>query len=264
MASKQFNVDLDLLGGARVIGMLDPVSAQDAVTKAYVDSAIEGIAWKDSVRVSTQSNLNLASPGATIDGITMALNDRLLVRSQTSAPENGIYIWNGAAAAATRSPDASTANELEQAVTTVEEGTNVGATFRQTTVNFTLDSGNVVWSAFGTSAPSASESTAGIIEIATQAEVDAGASALLAVTPAYLALYSGRARRYAVSFGDGSATSYVITHNLNTADVQVFIRETGGSQRQVEAEVRSTSVNAVTILVNTAPASNALRAVVIA
>jgi hypothetical protein len=264
MATKPILVDLDFNSVAKVINLGTPTSAGDAATKAYVDSVIEGLAWKDSCRVATQGNINLASPGATIDGITMATNDRVLVRAQTLGEANGIYIWNGASTPMTRAADASTAAELEQAVTTIEEGTSAGATFRQTIVNLTLDTTVVTWSSFGTGSPSATETTAGIAEIATQAETDTGSDDLRFVTPLKLATYSGRAKRYAVNFGDGSATSYTITHNLNTLDVDVFIRETGGNQRQVDAEVRSTSVNAVTILTNAAPALNALRAVVIA
>lgn len=264
MASKLILHDLDLNGVSRITNLLDGVSSQDAVTVAQLNAAVEGLAWKDSVRVATQSNLNLAAPGATIDGVTMALNDRVLVRSNTSQSENGIYIWNGAATAMTRAPDTSTAGELEQAVTSVEEGTSANATFRQTTVNFTLGVGNVVWVSFGLATPAASETTPGILEIATQGETDAGTDDATAITPLKLANYAGRAKRYATTFGDGAATSYIITHNLNTADVNVFIKETGGSKRQVEAEVRETSVNSITLLFNAAPAINAFRVVVTA
>ena len=163
---------LDFGGVRKIQNLPAPSAAADAATKGYVDSAVEGLAWKDSCRVATQANLSLASPGATIDGITMAATDRVLVRSQTAPAENGIYIWNGAATPMTRALDASTAAELEQAVTTVEEGTSASATFRQSSVNFTLDSGAVSWTGFGTSAPAATEATAGILEVATQAEKD--------------------------------------------------------------------------------------------
>ena len=84
------------------------------------------------------------------------------------------------------------------------------------------------------------------------------------MTPLKLATYSGRARRFAATFGDGSATSYVITHNLNTLDVVATIRETGGSLREAVCEVQYTSVNSITLLFAAAVASNGLRAVVVA
>ena len=88
---------LDFGNGRKILNLPDPTGPQDAATKAYVDSAVEGLAWKDSVRVATVGNINLAAPGAAIDGIAMAANDRVLVRSQTAPAENGIYVWTGAA-----------------------------------------------------------------------------------------------------------------------------------------------------------------------
>ncbi len=262
MAAVLTNTDLDLNSVGRILNLPDPTLAQHAATKAYVDSAIEGIAWKDSVRVASVANLTIASPGATIDGITMVANDRFLAKNQTTASENGLYIWNGAATPATRAADMNTAAEVEQAVVTVEEGTSAGATFRQTAVNVTLGTTNLAWTNFGTSAPAASEATSGIAEIATQAETDAGTDDLRFITPLKLATYANRKLKYSANFGDGSATSYAITHNLNTKDVHVSIFETGGSEREVFCEIRRTSVNQITILVNTAPASNAYRVVV--
>lgn len=253
---------LDFNNQARASNLLDPASAQDAATKAYVDANVEGLAWKDGARVATQANLNLASPGATIDGITMAVNDRVLVRSNTTTAENGLYIWNGAAVAMTRAADASTFAELEAAVVTVEEGTSAGASYRQTGVNGTIGSSAVTWTTFGTSAPSASETTAGIAEIATQAETDTGTDDLRMVTPLKLTSWSGRKLKYSASFGDGSATQYDLTHNLNTLDVNVQVyRNSDGAT--VITDITRTSVNVVRINVASAPASNALRAVIL-
>jgi hypothetical protein len=256
--------DLDFTGGARIRNLPTPVNADEPARLSDLNSAVEGLAWKDSCRVATQGNISLASPGATIDGITMVTNDRVLVRAQTSQPENGIYVWNGAAVPMTRALDASTADELEQATTTVEEGTSAGASFRQTTVGFTLGSGNVVFTAFGTSAPAATETTAGIAELATQAETDTGTDDARIVTPLKLANWSGRVRRFQQTFGDGSATSYVITHNLNTRDVDVSVTETSGSYRTVLCGVEATTVNSVTLRFATAPALNSLRVTVMA
>ena len=264
---RKFFTDIDLQSVSKVVNVPTPSAAGDAVPKSYVDSAIEGLAWKDSVRVATQSNLNLSSPGATIDGITMAnvagKPDRVLVRAQTAGAENGIYVWNGASSAMTRSLDCFDFDELEQAVTSVEEGTSAGTSYRQTAVNGTINSTAVAWTVFGTSAPSASETTSGIAELATQAEVDAGTDDLRIVTPLKLANLSGRIRKSASNIGDGSATTYTLTHNFNTRDVTVTVFPNSGQYDDVEVDVQRTSVNAVALVFATAPANNAYRVVVI-
>lgn len=248
--------------GNRITNLPAPAAPNDAARLADLNSALEGIAWKDSARVASQSNLTLSGPGGTIDGVTMASGERVLVRSQTTFSENGIYIWNGAAVPMTRAPDASTAAELEQATLTVEEGTNAGATFRQTQVNFTLDSGDVLFTSFGTGAPAASESTAGIAEIATQAEADAGSDDDKIITPLKLSSWSGRSRKATATIGDGSATAFNIDHNFNTRNVTVEVFRNSGSYDTVLADITRPTVNRVTVTFAVAPASNAFNVVV--
>lgn len=260
--ARKFFTDADFQNTSKVINLPAPTASSDAATKGYVDSAVEGLAWKDSVRVGTQGNIDLANPGATIDGVTMASQDRFLARSQTVQSQNGIYVWNGASSAATRALDASTFAELEQAIVTVEEGTDAGVSFRQTQINGTIDSSNVIFTSFGQAAPSASETTAGVAEIATQAEVDAGADDARIVTPAKLASHSGRKLKNSSSIGDGSATSFTITHNFNTRDVIVRVFPNSGDYDDVEVDVRRPTVNTVQVVFATAPASNAYRVVV--
>lgn len=260
--TKKIFTDFDFQSVSKVINLPSPSSSGDAASKSYVDSLVEGLAWKDSCRVATQANLNLASPGATIDGITMASQDRVLVRSQSTTSENGIYVWNGASTAMTRSLDASTFAELEQAVTTVEEGTSAAVTYRQDQINGTIGSSSISWVAFGTSAPAASESTAGIAELATQAETDAGTDDLRIVTPLKLATWSGRIKKYSVSIGDGSATSYTVTHNLASRDVHVTIYN-ASTYDEVLTDVTHSTTNTLTIVFATAPASDAYRVVVV-
>ena len=110
---------LDFDGAARIVGLQNGVDPQDAATVAQLNAAVEGLAWKDAARVASAVDINLASPGATIDGVTMDANDRVLVKDQADAAENGIYIWSGAAVPMTRSLDASSFDELEQATITI-------------------------------------------------------------------------------------------------------------------------------------------------
>lgn len=255
---------LDGQGTARGVGFADPTAATDLATKQYVDSAVEGLNWKDSVRVHVGANVNLAAPGASLDGIAMAANDRFSAFSQTTGTENGIYIYNGAAAAATRAPDMNAAAEFEQAVFTVEEGTSAGATFRQTLVNFVLGVGTPAVVSFGNSSPAASETTAGVAELATQAETDTGTDDVRTITPLKLANYAGRKRKTVpTAFGDGSATSFNFDHNFNMREVVVEIMLNSGNYDTVYANVTRPTVNRVTVSgFPTAPGVNAYAIVI--
>jgi len=239
------------------------VAAGQPVVFEQMNALIQGLAWKDNVRVALGTNITLSAPGATINGITMVANDRFLARGQTTTTEMGIYLWNGAAVAATRTTDADTFDKLESAVVTVDEGTDAGVTYRQTQVNGVLGTNSPVFTAFGTSAPVSSEVTSGTIRTATQAETDAGTLDVIAVSPLKLKTWSGALKRFSVNVGDGSSTSIVITHNLNTTDTVTTLRELTGSLREVSTEVQHTSVNTSTALFDAAPAANALRATVL-
>lgn len=254
--------NLDCESTAKIINLPDPSAAQDAATKAYVDAAVEGLAWKDAARVASQANINLASPGASIDGISLVAGDRVLVQAQSAPAENGLYIWNGAAVAMSRALDANAAAELEQAVVTVEEGTSAGATFRQTAINFTLGTDSVLWIVFGTAAGAATEITAGIAEIATQTETNTGTDDARFVTPLKLASWSGRLRKVSSTFGDGAATQYDITHNLNTSDVQISVYRISDGV-EIVCDMRRSDVNTARLNFLVAPASNSLRCVVL-
>lgn len=261
--ARQQRSDLDFVNASRILNLPNAVGNQEPATLGQVLAAIEGISWKSSVRVASTANINLASPGATIDGITMASGDRFLAKDQTTASQNGIYVWNGASSTATRSLDASTFRELEGAVVKVEEGTsNAQTQWRQTAVNGTIDSSSVTWVSDSASVPSASETVAGVAELATQAEVNAGTDAVRIVTPATLANWSGRIRKFSASVGDGSGTSFAVTHNFATTDVVVntFLVSTG---EEINCDVTRNTTNQVTVAFSAAPASNAIRVVVV-
>lgn len=247
--------NLDFGGVAKIVGLVDGSSAQDAATVAQLNAAVEGINWKDSVRVASTANINLASPGASIDGITMATNDRFLAKDQSTASQNGIYIWNGAATPATRSLDMDVAAEVEQATVTVEEGTSAGSTFRQTAVNVTLGTTSLAWTTFGTAAPAASETVSGIAELATQAETDTGTDDLRIVTPLKLTTWASRHRQKVGTIGDGSATQIDVTHNWNTRNVSVEVYRNASTWDTILCDVSRPDANTVRFNFATAPSS---------
>lgn len=260
----KISADLVLELGARILGLTAATQSDQPVTLAQMNAAVEGLAWKDAVRVRTTANVNLASPGASLDGVAMAANDRFFAASQTAPADIGIYIWNGAATPATRAPDASTWDELVAAVIPVAEGTSAGTQWRNTNApGGTLGTTGVTFTSFGTSAAPASETTAGIAEVATQAEVDAGTDNTRMVSPQGLAGHSNRKRKHVAQIGDGAATAYTLTHNFNTRDVIVEVYRNSGNYDTVLPDITRPSVNGVTITFATAPAANAYNVVII-
>jgi len=108
----------------------------------------------------------------------------------------------------------------------------------------------------------ATETRTGIAEIATQAETDAGLDDERIVTPYKLVTYiTNRTGGYAANVGNGSATSFALTHGLNAADVLVAIYD-NSTKEEVFADVYVTSSSVVTVSFATAPASNAYRVVI--
>lgn len=261
MGTQKVNVDLDMLNVSRINNLPDATLPQQPATKAQLDAVQEGTSWKDEVRVRTASNVNLASPGASLDGVAMSAGDRFLAAAQSTASQNGIYVWNGAAVPATRAPDADTAASLRQATVSVAEGTSASTTWRQTATVTTIGTDTVTWASFGTAAPTASETTAGISELASQVEVDGNTGGDRVVTSDKLNAWSGRTLKFGSTFGDGVETQYDFTHNFNSRDFLVGVYEVASPFGQVWCEVQHLSTTVVRLIFNVAPASNSLRAV---
>lgn len=130
-------------GSADISGAVDPI----------VTAATNALAWKQPVRAATTANGTLASAyenGDTIDGVTLATGDRILIKDQTTGSENGIYVVN-ASGAPTRAADADSGSDLLCATVKVSEGTTNADTTWGCTNNATITVGTtaLVWAQAG-------------------------------------------------------------------------------------------------------------------
>lgn len=124
-------------GGFKLTNLADPVNNTDATNKQYVDSVAQGLDVKASVLATTTGNITLSGT-QTIDGIALSVGNRVLVKNQTNASQNGIYVV--ASGAWARASDADTFEKLVSAFTFVEEG----STKADTGWVCTVDSGGVL------------------------------------------------------------------------------------------------------------------------
>nr|WP_051410161.1 DUF2793 domain-containing protein [Mesorhizobium sp. LNHC220B00] len=112
--------------------------------KTYVDAKVTGLSWKQAVRAATTANGTLASAfanGSAIDGVTLATGDRILLKNQSSASENGIYVV-AASGAPARATDADSGAELVDASVYVSEGTTLADTQWTCTTNAPITPGS--------------------------------------------------------------------------------------------------------------------------
>ena len=148
-------VKRDAAGNAKVS---TPTQATHIATKGYVDAARQGLDVKQSVRVATTAPINIAADleaGDLIDGVTLVAGDRVLVKDQSTASENGIYVAVASGAgAASRSSDANgtvDTGELKAGTFTfVEEGSTHSDKGFVVSTNgtITIDSTAITWTQF--------------------------------------------------------------------------------------------------------------------
>ena len=252
------------LNNQKITNLTDPTNPQDATNKRYVDAAVVGIDWKPSVRLATTEAITLATGlenGDTLDGVTLVTGNRILVKNQVDATENGIYVV-AASGAPTRSTDADTAAEITASFAVfVEEGTV------NTDSGWTLTNNGAV--TVGTTELSFTQFTglgqitagAGLTKTANTLDVIGGDG----ITVNANSVVIDRAvvvTKYATNVGDGTATSYTITHNLATRDVIVSLYDNVSPYAEVMADIEHTTTNTITLLFSIAPTNNKYRVVV--
>jgi hypothetical protein len=113
------------LNSQKITGLADPTADADAANKGYVDGVAQGLDVKDSVVATTTANGTLSTAfanGQSIDGVTLQTGDRILIKNQTTASQNGIYNVN-ASGAPSRTTDMGTGSNAAGAFVFVEQGT---------------------------------------------------------------------------------------------------------------------------------------------
>lgn len=252
------------LSSQKIVNLASPSSSTDAANKSYVDNLVAGLVWKQAVRVATTSNGTLASAyedGDTVDGVTLATGDRILIKNQSTGAENGIYVVN-ASGAPTRATDADGAGELvANATVFVSEGTTNADTAWTCTTNgaITVGSTATTWAQFGGGGGTYTAGD-GLDLSGGEFSVDVGTG--LSISGGEVIVdTSVVVRKYAVAIGNGSSTSITVTHNLGTRDVQTVIYD-ASTYEVVQADVENSTTNTVTVTFAVAPSSSAYRAVV--
>lgn len=249
----------------KLTNVTDGTSAQDAATYGQLQAAIQGFSWKQlPVRVATTATGTLATAyenGDTIDGITLATGDRILIKNQSTAAENGIYTVN-ASGAPTRATDADTTAELRNATVWVQVGTaNADTAWTQTAEVTTINTTGVVFAQVG----GGSSYSAGNGLLLTGSSFSVVADTGISVSGTGVAIdHTVVPKIYTnATIGDGSTTSIVVTHNLGTRAVQVSCWLTASTYDEIEVEVQHTTTNTVTLIFAVAPSSNQYSVIII-
>jgi hypothetical protein len=304
------------MSNTKITGLATPTDAADAANKQYVDDVAQGLNIHAASYAATTANLNAtysngtSGVGATLtnagtqvafttDGTTPSVNDRILVKNQTTASQNGIYTLTTVGSGSTnwvltRATDFDTAVEIAGGdFTFVDNGTTLANTgwvnvdevttvgtdpieFQQfsgagtytasngvllTGTNFTFAPRSGYGLATGASGAEIKLATTSGLNLSSDLAVGAGNG--ISVLTNTVAIDSAVVvSKYAANVGDGSATSYTITHNLGTRDVIVAVYEAGSPYAEVVCDVAHATTNTVTLAFSVAPTSNQYRVVI--
>ena len=235
---------------AAKLNLTAPVNPNDPATKQFTEDLITTSGylqnWKLPVLVAIGTNINLSAPGATLDGVTPVSGvTRFLAYGQSTASQNGSYIWNGASTPATRTLDFdSSAEVIDESVFAIQQGTLAGK-YKKLITNspITLGTTSLVFDDFlpagVTTNPTVSNKN--MPASLTTADNQIGCSTSLAGTPAndsYLAVYvngertpvgDGVKTKHCYFSSDSGATAKTIA-NLATGDIMYWVGSVAGYQ----------------------------------
>lgn len=244
------------LNSQKITNLLDPTSGTDGANKQYVDNVAAGLAWKDSCRIASTANLGLTGLAA-IDGVTPIATDRVLVKNQTTASANGIYL--AASGAWSRALDADTAAEIQGMAVFIEEGTTLGDTAWVCTTNAPITLGTTGLSFSQFSGGSAITAGNGLVQNANAFDFVNGDTSLtvsadsvvvntgvIATVASVTAAVTGMVKKFAAAL-TGTTSPETVTHNLNTRDIMLTVYNGATPYTAVEVDWDATTVNTAVI-----------------
>ena len=251
----------------KITGLGNPTDDQDAATKYYVDQAVQGLTWKKAANLLSTINVSLTGSTNTLNidtyGNLTSADDgyRIVLTGQTTDTEDGIYVYNdnGTTYTLTRSTDGNPYTELIGATIYIQEGTTkAGTSWSQSNHYLTSFAGQDWVQIAGVGIYTAGNGIA-----ITDNVISADAGTGITVNGSGINIDTAVVvTKYAANVGDGTNTSYTITHNLGTRDVVVTTYDNSSPYAEVICDVQHSTTNAITLLFSVAPTSNQYRVVV--
>lgn len=217
------------LNSRKLINVASATVGSDGVNLDDLNTAIAGVAsgqtLKGTVRGVATTNVNTALAPSVIDGMTASMGDVFLLTAQSTGSQNGPWVFNGGSQAMTRPTNwDSAANAVVGSYWIVREGSQADKFALLTNDTFT----------FGT--------TTGTFNFIGVAQA--------ATAPVEL------------DMGNGSATSFAITHNFGTRAVRVTVYRNSSPWDEIDVYNERTDTNTVTIKPDAVWSTNEYHAVV--
>lgn len=256
------NVALGVVTSSRVTGLSAPQSGSDAVNRDYADALAATGNNKGEARVIATGNIAVASPGATIDGVPLSSStpDLVLLIGQTTASQNGLYVFNGAASPLTRATNADTTAEVKPGMFVfVTEGSVNNASNGYTLVTPNpIVLGTTALTFVQTSGAGQITAGTGLTKSGNVLNVGAGPG-ILANADDVAIDTSVVARKYPQLIGDGTTTAITVTHGLNNLAPTWSCVLVASPYTHVTPSVASPTANTTTFTFGVAPMTNQYR-----
>jgi hypothetical protein len=246
--------------GGTITGLGAPSSGSDAANKTYVDDLVTGLKTRIITRVATTANINLSNAlenGDTLDGITLATGNKVLVKDQTDATENGIYNVV-ASGAATRDTDYDTVAELAGQLVIVQEGSsNADKIFLCTTDNSgSIGSVNIVFTVV-TPSNVGDVTLNGVQTLTNKTLTSPVISDIVSVSNGNISVSPNGTGKVLLD-GDGSSGGVAVTDGLveiktgtgNVAKVKFYCESSNAHAQTLQAAPHSAASSAVLTLPN--------------